>query len=116
GSVGGREQGQVRRPGRARPRAVRRREGSQEVAEGTTGGASRDDATSSFRRASSAQGAFMDSKASRPVNWTAQEEATGGRLIDRLDGIVHPAERLFAFIASVCIFALMLIGVVNIVG
>ncbi|MCO5118426.1 MAG: TRAP transporter small permease [Burkholderiaceae bacterium] len=58
----------------------------------------------------------MDSKASRPVNWTAQEEATGGRLIDRLDGIVHPAERLFALIASVCIFALMLIGVVNIVG
>ncbi|MFA7504161.1 MAG: TRAP transporter small permease [Burkholderiaceae bacterium] len=58
----------------------------------------------------------MDSKISRPVHWTAREEATGGRLVDRLDRIVHPAERFFAFLASLCIFGLMLIGVFNIIG
>ena len=58
----------------------------------------------------------MDSKISRPVSWTPQEEATGGRLIDRLDGILHPAEKLLAFISALCIFALMLIGVANISG
>ncbi|HLU35234.1 MAG TPA: TRAP transporter small permease [Thermomicrobiales bacterium] len=58
----------------------------------------------------------MDSKISRPVSWKPGEEATGGRLIDRLDAILHPVERFFAFIASLCIFALMLLGVANIVG
>lgn len=58
----------------------------------------------------------MDSKISRPVSWTPREEATGGRLIDRLDGFLHPVERFFAFIASLCIFALMMIGVLNIAG
>ena len=58
----------------------------------------------------------MDSKISRPVRWTPGEEATGGRLIDRLDGFLIPVERFFAFVASLCIFALMLIGVVNVAG
>src|SRR5690606_10021152 len=58
----------------------------------------------------------MDSKISRPVSWTPREEATAGRLIDRLDGVLHPFERFFAFIASLCIFALMLLGVINIAG
>lgn len=58
----------------------------------------------------------MDSKVSRPVSWTSREEATGGRFIDRLDGILLPVERFFAFIASLCIFGLMLLGVVNIAG
>lgn len=58
----------------------------------------------------------MDSKVSRPVDWTAQERATGGRFIDRLDAILHPVERFFAFISALCIFALMGIGVAQIVG
>src|SRR5690606_6242744 len=36
--------------------------------------------------------------------------------IDRLDGVLHPIERLFAAIAALCIFVLMLIGVLNIAG
>lgn len=58
----------------------------------------------------------MDSKISRPVRWTSGEEATAGRLIDRLDSFLLPVERFFAFLAALCIFGLMLLGVVNVAG
>lgn len=58
----------------------------------------------------------MDTKIRRPVTWTPQEEATGGRLIDRLDGFFHPIEKFVAFLSALCIFALMAVGVMQIVG
>lgn len=39
-----------------------------------------------------------------------------GRLLGRLDRWLSPLETLFNFIAALCIFALMMIGVVQIVG
>lgn len=58
----------------------------------------------------------MDTKIRRPVSWTPQEEATGGRFIDRLDGFFHPIEKFVAFLSALCIFALMGVGVMQIVG
>ena len=58
----------------------------------------------------------MDTKIRRPVSWTPQEEATGGRFIDRLDGILHPIETFVAFLSALCIFGLMGVGVMQIVG
>lgn len=53
---------------------------------------------------------------SDPTAWTPAREAAGGRLVDRLDRLVHPVERFFAFVSALCIFGLMMIGVVQIVA
>ena len=58
----------------------------------------------------------MDTKIRRPVSWTPQEEAAGGRIIDRLDALYHPFEKFVAFLSGLCVFTLMCVGVMQIVG
>ena len=52
----------------------------------------------------------------QPLTWTPEQEASGGRSIDRLDRILHAVERGTALFSGVFIFVLMLVGVAQILG
>lgn len=52
----------------------------------------------------------------QPLAWTPEEEASGGRIIARVDRVLHAVERFTAIFSGLFIFGLMLVGVAQIVG